>query len=603
MSEEKKNDATVEKDAPKHAMKTALRLFGQLKNQRVRLILVIFSVLFTTTLNILTPYYSAGVMDSLVDAVKAAMADGVGFSIPWEGLGRQLVVITVMYAVLTGFYFLQSFLMASVAETLILTLREQISRKIHKLPLKFFDDNKPGEILSRVTSDLDKVSETLQTGLMRFLTSIVTILGSFAFMFYFSPLLTFIFIGFAAVSFVITKIVAGKNLDLSSDRQEKVAALTGLTEESYTGRNVILAYNNEENSMATLNRAIDDVAAANEKADFLTNSINPSIRFLSRVSQVVILLIGCYRMVNGQMTFGAIQAYFQYMGQCSEPLTEAAYMINALQSAFASAERTFAFLDDTEEKKDTDSPVPLPHARGVVAFRHVSFGYSPDKILMKDISFTAKEGEKIAIVGATGAGKTTLINLLMRFYEVGGGSITVDGIPTTDLTRKTLRANFGMVLQDTWLFHGTIAENIAYGREDATREEVEAAAKMAKIHTFIQSMPQGYDTVLDNDAANISVGQRQLLTIARVFLCDPPILILDEATSSVDTRTEAEIGKAMASLMRGRTSFVIAHRLSTIRDADCILFMDHGTIIEQGSHTELLKRGGAYAALYQSQFA
>ncbi len=603
MSEEKKNDATVEKDAPKHAMKTALRLFGQLKNQRVRLILVIFSVLFTTTLNILTPYYSAGVMDSLVDAVKAAMADGVGFSIPWEGLGRQLVVITVMYAVLTGFYFLQSFLMASVAETLILTLREQISRKIHKLPLKFFDDNKPGEILSRVTSDLDKVSETLQTGLMRFLTSIVTILGSFAFMFYFSPLLTFIFIGFAAVSFVITRIVAGKNLDLSSDRQEKVAALTGLTEESYTGRNVILAYNNEENSMATLNRAIDDVAAANEKADFLTNSINPSIRFLSRVSQVVILLIGCYRMGNGQMTFGAIQAYFQYMGQCSEPLTEAAYMINALQSAFASAERTFAFLDDTEEKKDTDSPVPLPHARGVVAFRHVSFGYSPDKILMKDISFTAKEGEKIAIVGATGAGKTTLINLLMRFYEVGGGSITVDGIPTTDLTRKTLRANFGMVLQDTWLFHGTIAENIAYGREDATREEVEAAAKMAKIHTFIQSMPQGYDTVLDNDAANISVGQRQLLTIARVFLCDPPILILDEATSSVDTRTEAEIGKAMASLMRGRTSFVIAHRLSTIRDADCILYMDHGTIIEQGSHTELLKRGGAYAALYQSQFA
>ncbi len=603
MSEEKKNDAPVEKDAPKHAMKTALRLFGQLKNQRVRLILVIFSVLFTTVLNILTPYYSAGVMDSLVDAVKAAMADGVGFSIPWEGLGRQLVVITVMYAVLTGFYFLQSFLMASVAETLILTLREQISRKIHKLPLKFFDDNKPGEILSRVTSDLDKVSETLQTGLMRFITSIGTILGSFAFMFYFSPLLTFIFIGFAAVSFVITKIVAGKNLDLSSDRQEKVATLTGLTEESYTGRNVILAYNNEENSMATLNRAIDDVAAANEKADFLTNSINPSIRFLSRVSQVVILLIGCYRMVNGQMTFGAIQAYFQYMGMCSEPLTEAAYMINALQSAFASAERTFAFLDDTEEKKDTDSPVPLPHARGAVAFRHVSFGYSPDKILMKDISFTAKEGEKIAIVGATGAGKTTLINLLMRFYEVGGGSITVDGIPTTDLTRKTLRANFGMVLQDTWLFHGTIAENIAYGRENATREEVEAAAKMAKIHTFIQSMPQGYDTVLDNDAANISVGQRQLLTIARVFLCDPPILILDEATSSVDTRTEAEIGKAMASLMRGRTSFVIAHRLSTIRDADCILFMDHGTIIEQGSHTELLKRGGAYAALYQSQFA
>lgn len=600
MSKEK--NTALEKDAPKHGMKTAKRLFGQLKNQRVRLIIVIFSVIITTALNILTPYYSADVMDSLVAAVKTAIAEGTRFTIEWEPLGRQLVVITVMYAVMTGFYFFQSFLMASVAEKLILTLREQISDKIHKLPLKFFDGNKPGEILSKVTSDLDKISETLQTGLLRFITSIGTIIGSFVFMFYFSPLLTFIFIGFAAISFVITKIVAGKNLDLSSERQEKVAVLTGLAEEYYTGRNVIKAYNNEENSIEALNKAVEDVAVANERTDFLTNSVNPSIRFLSRLSQVVILLIGCNQMVKGMMTFGAIQAYFQYMGMCSEPLTEAAYMINSLQSAFASAERTFEFLDDTEEVKDTDHPVPLERAKGIVTFENVSFGYSPDKILMKNISFVAKQGQKIAIVGATGAGKTTLINLLMRFYDVGGGKITIDGITTTDLTRKTLRSNFGMVLQDTWLFNGTIAENIAYGKENATRAEIEAAAKMAKIHYFIKTMPQGYDTVLDNDAANISVGQRQLLTIARVFLCNPPILILDEATSSVDTRTEAEIGKAMASLMQGRTSFVIAHRLSTIRDADCILFMDHGNIIEQGSHTELLAKGGAYAALYNSQF-
>ena len=602
MSKKKETSAAVEKDAPKHAMRTAKRLFGQLKNQKTRLLVVVFSVIISTALNILTPYYSAAVMDSLIAVVKASVAGGSRFSIAWNPLGRQLVVISVMYAAQAAFYFFQSFLMASVAEKLILTLREQISSKLHRLPLKFFDGNKPGEILSKVTSDLDKISETLQTGLLRFITSLGTIIGSFAFMFYFSPLLTLIFIGFTLVSFVITKIVAGKNLDLASDRQEKVAVLTGLTEEYYTGRTVIKAYNNEEASIRPLNRAIEEVAAANEKTDFLTNSVNPSIRFLSRISQVVILLIGCNRMLQGLMTFGAIQAYFQYMGMCSEPLTEAAYMINSMQSAFASAERTFEFLDDAEEVEDTAHPVPLERAKGVVAFEHVSFGYTPDRMLMKNISFTAKQGQKIAIVGATGAGKTTLINLLMRFYEVGGGRITVDGIPTTDLTRRTLRRNFGMVLQDTWLFHGTIAENIAYGKEDATREEIEAAARMAKIHSFIKAMPQGYDTVLDNDAANISVGQRQLLTIARVFLCNPPILILDEATSSVDTRTEAEIGKAMASLMQGRTSFVIAHRLSTIRDADCILFMDHGNIIEQGSHAGLLAAGGAYAALYNSQF-
>ena len=308
-------------------------------------------------------------------------------------------------------------------------------------------------------------------------------------------------------------------------------------------------------------------------------------------------------MLNGTMTVGVVQAFFQYVNQTAEALTEASVMINSLQSALASAKRTFELLDDEEEIPDPLKPAVLERAQGNIAFHHVSFGYNPENILMKDISFDeAKPGQKIAVVGSTGAGKTTLVNLLMRFYEVNGGKITVDGVNAAEMTRSGLRKNFGMVLQDTWLFSGTVAENIAYSKPDATREEIIEAAKAAKVDYFIRTMPQGYDTMLDNEAANLSAGQRQLLTIARVFLCNPPIIILDEATSSVDTRTEVEIGKAMKQLMSGRTSFVIAHRLSTIRDADTILFMEHGNIVEQGNHKELLKKEGAYASLYYSQF-
>ena len=320
------------------------------------------------------------------------------------------------------------------------------------------------------------------------------------------------------------------------------------------------------------------------------------------MAYVVIAIISGHAMLNGTMTVGVVQAFFQYINQTAEPLTEASYMINSLQAALASANRTFELLDETEEIPDPAQLEVLERAKGNISFEHVSFGYDPKKILMKDISFSAKPGQKIAVVGSTGAGKTTLVNLLMRFYEINGGKISIDGVDTSKMTRKGLRQNFGMVLQDTWLFGGTIAENIAYSKPDATREEIVAAAKAAKVDYFIRTMPQGYDTMLDNDAANLSAGQRQLLTIARVFLCNPPILILDEATSSVDTRTEVEIGKAMKALMSGRTSFVIAHRLSTIRDADMILYMEHGNIIEQGNHRELLAKKGAYASLYYSQF-
>lgn len=598
-----KRNVKFDKEVPENAGKTAVRLFGQLKNQRVRLIVVAICIVFYTVLNIFTPYYSASVIDHLLTAIKNCVDAGTRFSIEWNPLGKEMLSLFLMYAFTSVFYHFQAYLMASVAEKLILTLRKQISSKLNKLPLRFFDGNKPGEILSRVTSDLDKVSETLQTGLLKLITAIGTLVGAIAFMLYFSPLLTLVFLAFTALSLVVTKIVSKKNLECAADRQRALAYLTGISEEYYTGRDVIRAYNHEQESIDTVNTAVDELRAATKKTDFLTNCVNPLIRLLSRLSQAAIMLLACYWMLQGRMSLGVVQAFFQYINMAAEPLTETSYMINSLQSALASAERTFNFLDAAEEVPDTSAPVHLENAKGEIIFKNVSFGYTPDKILMKNISFTAKPGQKIAVVGSTGAGKTTLINLLMRFYEVNSGQITIDGICSTDMTRKELRHNFGMVLQDTWLFGGTIAENIAYGRPEATMEEIKAAAKAAKVDYFIRTMPQGYNTVLDNDAANLSVGQRQLITIARVFLCNPPVIILDEATSSVDTRTEAEIGKAMKKLMSGRTSFVIAHRLSTIRDADSILFMENGNIIEQGNHKELLMKKGAYAALYYSQFA
>lgn len=598
-----KKTVKFDKEVPENAGKTAIRLFSQLKNQRGRLIVIAVCVVCYVVLNIFTPYYSAGVIDHLLTAIRNCVDTGAGFSIEWNPLGIEMLTLFLMYVLTSVFYYFQGYLMASVAERLILTLRKQISAKLNKLPLRFFDGNKPGEILSRVTSDLDKVSETLQTGLLKLITAIGTLIGAMAFMLYYSWLLTLVFLAFTIISLLVTKAVAKKNLDCAAERQRALAYLTGIAEEYYTGRDVIRAYNHEQESIDTVNTAVDELRAATKKTDFLTNCVNPLIRLLSRLSQAAIMLLACHWMLQGRMSLGVVQAFFQYINMAAEPLTETSYMINSLQAALASAERTFNFLDATEEIRDTNSTAVLKNAKGKVSFENVSFGYTPNKILMKNISFTATPGQKVAVVGSTGAGKTTLINLLMRFYEVNGGQITIDNIRTTDLTRKELRHNFGMVLQDTWLFGGTIAENIAYGKPDATMKEIKAAAKAAKVDYFIRTMPQGYNTVLDNDAANLSVGQRQLITIARVFLCNPPVIILDEATSSVDTRTEAEIGKAMKKLMNGRTSFVIAHRLSTIRDADNILFMENGNIIEQGNHKELLMKKGAYAALYYSQFA
>lgn len=581
---------------------TTRRLIGQFHGQRVRLTVICISIIIYVGLEVWTPMYSAFVIDHLWQSIKAGWENGTAFRITWDNMGRDLLQLTIQYFCMWLFYFLQSYLMANVADTLVMDLRKQVAAKLNRLPLRCFDRSKAGEILSRVTSDLDKMSEVMQTGLLKLIVSIGTIIGSICMMLYYNVSLTLLFLAFMLLSTLITRIVSKKSLRYAGERMESIGCLTGLAEEYYNGRNVIKAYNHEAESLEKIEEAAEKARTANQRVDFLSNCVNPLIRLLTRISHAAIALLAGRALLGGSMTVGVMQALFQYLNLASEPLTEASYMLNSMQAALAAAKRTFALLDEPEEIADLAAPVELERAKGQIAFENVSFGYDPDRVLMKNISFTAQPGQKIAVVGSTGAGKTTLVNLLMRFYEVNSGKITVDGLNTAEMTRSGLRRNFGMVLQDSWLFSGTLAYNIAYGRPDASREEVEAAAKAAKIDYLIRTMPQGYDTVMSNEAANLSAGQKQPLTIARVFLCNPPILILDEATSSVDTRTEVEIGKAMKLLMQGRTSFVIEHRLSTIRDADTILFMEQGNIIEQGSHEELLAKGGAYAALYNSQF-
>ena len=595
------NDEELE--MPQNVKHTVKKLWHSIDNQYKRLGIVTVSVIFYTFLSILAPLYSAHIVDLLWNGVKAAIDSGVTFSITWNQCGFEILILFIIYLATYVFYTLQNFLMASFAEKLGLRLREEISQKLNRLPLSYFDKHQPGEILSRATNDLDKMSEALQTGLLKLFTSIGMMIGSVIMMFTFSSLLTGIFLFFIGISILLTNSFTKKTLQYALNRQKAVGDLTAQVEESYSGRIIIKSFNQEEKSLQDFCQITEEVAQTSKKADFITNGINPIIRLVNRVGQAIIAILAGNLLISGKLTVGIFQAFFQYMNQSAEPLTEAAYMINSLQSALASLERVYEILEEEEMIGDSSNPKSIKNARGDISFENVYFGYNPEKILIKNINFEVKQGQKIAIVGATGAGKTTLINLLMRFYEINEGKIRLDEIDTKELTRSNLRSNFGMVLQDTWLFEGTIAENIAYGNPNATREEIVKAAQMARIDFFIRTMPKGYDTILMNGAENISVGQKQLLTIARVMLCNPSVLILDEATSSVDTRTEMEIGKAMDTLMKNRTSFVIAHRLSTIMDADLILVMKDGNVIEQGNHQELLNEKGDYAELYYSQFA
>jgi ATP-binding cassette subfamily B protein len=494
-------------------------------------------------------------------------------------------------------------MVTSVTQDMLGQLRRDVNSKIKKLPFSYFDSKSKGDILSRVTNDLDNIGTSLQQSAVRIISSVVMIVGCVICMFRLSWQLAILGLIMLPFTVFAGRLIMSKSQNYFRAQWGSLGELNGIAEETFSGLDVVRAFGCEKKKIEEYTRKSDELYKASRKAQFLSAIINPVSAVFNNIAYIILCCVGALLAIGGQVSIGSITAMLQYQKQYSNPVTQIASLLNTLQSAVASAERVFEVLDEKEEEETSDNYSKLDKVEGNIRFEHLKFGYTPDRLLMTDINVDVKKGQMIAIVGPTGAGKTTLVNLLMRFYEPNGGQISIDGMNIRDMTRHDLRDIFGMVLQETWLFNGTIHDNIAYGKQGATEDEIKAAAKAAQVEFFFDTMPDGYDTMLNEEASNISQGQKQLLTIARAMLSNPPILILDEATSSVDTRTEAIIQKAMNNLLKGRTSFVIAHRLSTIKDADLILYMENGNIVEQGSHNSLMEQGGKYAELYNSQFA
>lgn len=587
-------------EKPKDLKSSLGKLLSYIGNFKAAIIVVMIFAAASTVFNVIGPKTLGKATTALSEGLMAKI-QGTG-SIDFTYIGQILLFVLGLYVCSAAFNFIQGWIMTGVTQKICYRMRKEISRKINRMPMKYFESRTYGEVLSRITNDVDTLGQGLNQSITTIITSVATLVGVLIMMLSISPLMTLIAIVILPISMALISFVVKKSQKYFKDQQEYLGHINGQVEEVYGGHLVIKAFNREKDTIEEFNRTNEILYQSAWKSQFLSGMMQPIMMFVGNLGYAAVALSGGLLAIRGTITIGDIQAFIQYVKNFTQPIQQIAQVINQVQSMAAASERVFEFLNEEEEDQTVEHPADVSAVTGTVDFDHVQFGYNPDQTIIKDFSAHVKPGQKIAIVGPTGAGKTTMVKLLMRFYDVNSGSIKLDGHDVRDFNRRELRDAFGMVLQDTWLFKGTIMENIRYGRLEATDEEVIAAAKAAHADHFIKTLPGGYQMELNEDASNVSQGQKQLLTIARAILADNKILILDEATSSVDTRTEVTIQKAMDNLMRGRTSFVIAHRLSTIRNADLILVMKDGDIVEQGNHEELLEKNGFYVNLYNSQF-